>query len=143
MKRIMQKEQHYRSRRSFLKSAAIAAAGCAVMKTGNAKGQSTSMKPLFDGKTLDGWIQVQNSATSFSGNDIVDASGLAKKLLDKPDPASAFINDQLDETTRASLAAIVTGSGDIKAARSALAKNLNRIISNGSIYEPKRFEHVV
>src|SRR5215472_1660210 len=140
----MQKEQpQYRSRRSFLKSAVIAAAGCVVIKTGQSKGQSTPLKPLFDGKTLDRWIQVQNSATSFSGNDIIDPAGLAKKLSDKSDPVSAFLSDLLDETGKTSLTTVATGTGDMKQARSGLAKNLTRIISSSSVYEAKRFQHIV
>ena len=125
----MQKQRQYRNRRSFLKSAAIVAAGWFVNKTGQAEGQSSSMRPLFDGKTLDGWIQIQNSATSFSGNDIIDPAGLAKKLSDKSDPVSAFLSDLLDETGKTSLTTVATGTGDMKQARSGLAKNLTRIIS--------------
>jgi hypothetical protein len=140
----MQKEKTQCSnRRSFLKAVAVVAAGCLVNKTGQAEGQSTSMRSLFDGKTLDGWVQVQNSATSFSGNEIVDAPGLAKKLSDKSDAVSAFLSNLLDETGKTSLTSIATGTGDTKQARSALAKNLTRIISTGSLYETKRFQHVV
>jgi 3-keto-disaccharide hydrolase len=140
----MLKEQPlYRNRRSFLKSAAILAAGCLASKTCQGESQWSSMRPLFDGKTLDGWIQIPNSATSVSGNDIVDPAGLAKKLSDKSDPVSAFLSDLLDETGKASLTTIATGTGDMKQERSALAKNLTRIISSGSLYEAKRFQHVV
>jgi len=139
----MQKQRQYRNRRSFLKSAAIVAAGWFVNKTGQAEGQSSSMRPLFDGKTLDGWIQIQNSATSFSGNDIIDPAGLAKKLSDKSDPVSAFLSDLLDETGKTSLTTVATGTGDMKQARSGLAKNLTRIISSSSVYEAKRFQHIV
>ena len=133
----------YGNRRSFLKSAAIVAAGCLMNKAGKAEAQSSSMRPLFNGKTLDGWIQAQNSATSFSGNDIVDPAGLARKLSDKSDPVSAFLSDLLDDAGKTSLTIITTGTGDMKQAKSALAKNLTRIVSSGSLYEAKRFQRVV
>ena len=57
------------------------------------------MTPLFDGKTLDGWIDQENSANQFDGGDIKDVSGFAKKLVAKSDPVSACLNEKLGKRT--------------------------------------------
>src|SRR5579859_5245143 len=108
----MERETNYPNRRTFLKSAVIAAAGCVITKSGEAKKKSDAATALFDGKTLDGWIQVQNNATSFGGGDIADLAGFAKKLADKSDPVSAFLSDQLDEPVKSGLAAYSPSTTD-------------------------------
>src|SRR5262245_46796525 len=45
----------------------------------------------FDGKSLEGWVQEPINATAFSGGDIVDAPGLAGKLVAQSDPDSAYL----------------------------------------------------
>jgi hypothetical protein len=99
-------------------------------------------KVLFDGKTLDGWIQLQNSATSFSGGDIIDLLALARKITLKADPQSAFLNAELDESLRADLSGYSLQASDAKATAGALAKNLTKIILNGTIYDRDRFQNV-
>jgi len=138
----MQKETNYQNRRTFLKFAVIAAAGCIITKPGEAKKKSDATTTLFDGKTLDGWIQVQNSATSFGGGDITDLASLAKKLADKSDGVSAFLSDQLDDPVKSGLAAYSPSNTDVKAVRSGLAKNLTKIISSAALYEKTRFKNV-
>src|SRR5262249_25232294 len=133
----MRKPADLPSRRRFLKWAAIAAAGCATARSAEAKARS---RALFDGKTLDGWIQVQNSATSFGGSDIIDIPAFANKLAARSDSVAAFLDDQLDDPVKGSLAGYSDPNIDIKAARSALAKNLNRIIGSSSLYDKSRFQ---
>jgi hypothetical protein len=119
----------------------MATAGCNILRTGSADVQANATVPLFDGKTLDGWIQIQNSETSFSRNDIADLTGFAKKLSEKSDGVSAFLNGELDDVAKTDLVADAA-STDLKAMKSALAKNLTKIISNTSIYGKARFQHV-
>ncbi len=130
------------NRRFFLKTATVAAVGCAAANLCKLEAHSSTTKSLFDGKTLDGWVLAQNSATSFSGNDIADLPGFAKKLSEKSDSLSAFLNDQLDDNARSALATASSGTGDAKQERSVLAKNLSRIISTGSVFDPKRFKGI-
>jgi len=49
----------------LVKLAGITVAG-SVVGVGNAHGEAPKAISLFDGKTLDGWIQIENSATSLS-----------------------------------------------------------------------------
>src|ERR1700690_2988532 len=62
------------------------------------KSQAATVTSLFDGKTLDGWIDQENSANQFGGGDIKDLNAFAKKLLAKSDSVSAFLNGKLGET---------------------------------------------
>jgi hypothetical protein len=137
----MQRKTDYRNRRTFLKLA-VAAAGCTITSAGHAENPASATTTLFDGKTLDGWIQVQNSATAFGSEDIADLAAIAKKLTDKSDAVSAFLSDQLADALKSDLAAYSPGSANFKAVRSALGKNLNKIISGGSLYEKTRFQNV-
>ena len=121
----------------------MAAASCLIPSYGRAEAERGRQKVLFDGKTLNGWIQMENSATSFSGNDILDLPALAKSIVTKIDNISAFLNGALDDAVRLDLSASLSPNPpDPKATRSALAKNLNKIISGVPVYEKTRFERV-
>jgi 3-keto-disaccharide hydrolase len=100
------------------------------------------MVSLFDGKTLDGWIQLPINSTTFSASDITDMVSFAKKLSEKSDAVSAFLNDRLDEPIKTDLAAYSATSTTAKAVKSALVKSLNKIISGESIYDENRFQNV-
>jgi hypothetical protein len=100
------------------------------------------MKPIFDGKTLDGWIQAPPAPNTFSSNDVTNVANLARKLADKSDPIAAFLNAQLDEPAKAALAAFSPTVADARPTISVLVRNLNRILAGASIYEPARFERV-
>lgn len=138
----MQKPADFHNRRMLLKWAAIAALGCATPGAAETKVRSHAGKTLFDGKTLDGWLQVQNSATSFGGGDIVDPAALARRLAARSDAVAQFLDGQLDDSVKSSLASYSDPNTEIKAARSALAKNFNRIIGASSLYDKPRFQNV-
>jgi hypothetical protein len=127
---------------------------------------AATVTSLFDGKTLDGWIDQENSADQFDGGDIKNVSGFAKKLVAKSDPVSAFLSDKLGETNIALLADYLASPSNSvvvsmeqpstnstakkpkapptkeKVASSVLVKNLNKIISSGAVYDPARFQNV-
>jgi hypothetical protein len=90
---------------------------------------------LFDGKTLHGWNQIENSTTSLSAGGMTDAAAFALKLTSASDPVSVFLRDRLQDSLKTDL----TG----KAAIAALVKDLNQIIAGPSIYDPVRFGSVV
>jgi hypothetical protein len=100
-----------------------------------------AMTPIFDGKTLDGWIQSPINY-NLAGSDISDLGAFAKKLVEKADPVSAFLNDQLDDAVKSSLPELSPGATNAKAATSALVKAINKVIAGPSIYEEKRFAGV-
>ena len=109
------------SRRALMKLAGLSIALPAV------DAEPSEPVSLFDGKTLDGWIQIENNATSLSTAAIADEAAFLRKLDEGADPVSAFLRGQLPDRTM--IAAVV--------------KQLNQIISGPSIYEEARFRNVV
>src|SRR6185369_13042910 len=103
---------------------------------------SPMTKSLFDGSTLDGWIDQENNAATFSAGDIKDFPGFAKKLLDKTDDVSVFLNRHLDETLKAQLADYSPAATNAKSIRSALVKSLNNTIATTPVYDEARFKQV-
>src|SRR4051812_26297706 len=55
-----------------------------------------AMKPIFDGQSLDGWIQAPDAPIRFATEDVKDFSALAKRLTVKADPVAAWLAGQLD-----------------------------------------------
>ncbi len=124
-----------------MKLAGITVAG-AVVGVGNTEGAASSAIPLFDGKTLDGWIQIENSATALASGGITDPAAFAGKLTNGSDALSVFLRGRLQDSVKADLAAYSASHENAKAAISALVKDLNEVISGPSIYEPARFSDV-
>jgi 3-keto-disaccharide hydrolase len=130
-------------RRRFLGSAILAAAGYAMLPCETTRAERDRTLRLFDGETLDGWIQVENSTTSFSGSDISDLTALAKSILEKTNGVAAFLNGSFDDPTRNALTDYPSSHAiDPKTARSTLAKALNAIISGPLVYDKARFQGV-
>jgi hypothetical protein len=104
-----------------------------------------AMRPLFDGRTLAGWIQMPPAPLTISGSEIGDLPALAKKLREQPDALSRFIAGQFDAAAVTALATYEQTPSDKTArdAAAAIARTLNRLITaGGSLYEPERFAHV-
>jgi hypothetical protein len=102
-------------------------AGAAAACSWTADGQPPSAVPLFDGKTLDGWIQVENNATSLSTATLANPEAFLAKLLNAPDAVSVFLRGRLQ---------------DQKAATGAVVKEINQILAGPSIYDKQRFAGV-
>src|SRR5215471_17208608 len=90
------------NRRTFVKLAGITAAG-AIVGVSTAEGKPSKPKAisLFDGKTLKGWAQIENSATSLGGSGISDPAALAAKLTNGTDAVSVFLRGQLPDSLKA------------------------------------------
>jgi hypothetical protein len=110
------------TRRDLLKAAAGASA------IGIAAAAAPSAVSLFDGKTLAGWIPLENGATSVPGADILDAASLAKKLTEGTDAMSVFLRGRLSQVMRADLASYSPDSTNAKAVISGLTKDLNQLL---------------
>src|SRR5579872_3836051 len=130
----MKAETKHLSRRTFVQLASITAVGlvAGVQKT---YGESPKTVALFDGNTLDGWMQIENSATALSGGGITDPAVFAGKLASGADAISVFLRGQLQDSVKADLAAYSAASANAKAVISALVKNLNQVLSGPSIYD--------
>jgi hypothetical protein len=90
-----------------------------------------AMKPIFDGRTLDGWIQAPPAPLTFSSSDIVHANALANKLA-----------ATLDAPTQAALVASSTKDDNGKELTSALVKYLNGLVTGPSLRDNARFRSV-
>jgi hypothetical protein len=97
---------------------------------------------LFDGKTLDGWVDQENSATSLSVDAIADLGTLASKLTTGTDAVSVMLRAKLEPLVRVDLASYSAANANAKALLSATVKDLNQVIAGPSIYEAARFSGV-
>jgi len=106
--------------------------------------QLNRMTPIFDGRSLQGWIDQENNAGSLSAGNITNFDAFAKKLNEKSDAVSALLNGRLEETNRSLLADYCSGANtNTRAIRSAVVKNLNAIIASGPFYAEEPFKKIV
>ncbi len=112
----------------------------AIAGAGNTRAETVS---LFDGKSLDGWMQIENNATSLSSGAITDPAAFVARLAKGSDAVSAYLNGRLDDSVKAGLASYSPSSENAKTVISALVKDLNQIISGPPIYDRARFRKVV
>jgi hypothetical protein len=130
------------TRRTLVKMAGITVAG-SVAGFGRAQREPSRAVSLFDGKSLDGWIQIENSATSLSSAGITDAAGFAARLMNGTEALSVFLRGRLQDAVKTDLASYSASDANAKTVISALVKDLNQVISGPSIYEEARFRNVV
>ena len=123
------------TRRDFVSLAGITAASL----TRPANAQSIS---LFDGKSLDGWIQSENSATAFAAAGITDPVGFAAKLANSQDAVSGLLRGRLQDSVKIDLAAFAATNSNGRGTIAALVKDLNQLISGPSIYDPTAFRGI-
>ena len=136
---MTKRRRSFLSRREFVGLAAMMTAGCAMTSNVFAGSVDGRKMRLFDGKTLKGWLQIENDATSLSSGQISDQAGFVHQLANGADGVSVFLRGQLDETVKASLVTFAASDPGAKATLSALVKNLNQIIAGPSIYAKARF----
>lgn len=128
------------NRRQLLKLSGACAAGFLPGARALTGGEN---KILFNGKTLDGWLQIENSATMLPGSGIADPQAFVHKLSAGQDPVSAYLRDRLPDSLKSDLAAYASSNPDAKAVLSALVKELNQIISGPSVYTGGGFNGIV
>jgi hypothetical protein len=130
------------TRRAFLRTAAYGAVGSTLRHEVKLKAEKIAFLPLFDGKTLNGWIQAQNSSTAFSSEDMMDPASLGSALIAKSEAVPAFLADQLTDALKTALASYSTSGGDASALKGPLARNLTKIIAGDPLYDASRFQNV-
>ena len=127
------------TRRVALRLAGAVAAG-AVTRHGYSAESAVS---LFDGKTLNGWLQIENNATSLSSGGITDPTAFVDKLTTGSDAVSVYLRGRLPGSVKADLASYSPSSENAKAVINALVKDVNTVLSGSSIYDAARFRGVV
>src|SRR5262249_44886373 len=133
----MRNNQDLLSRRCLMK---LAAAGTplAAVRSARAAGPVS----LFDGKTLQGWLQIENNAVSLSAAGITEPGRFAERLSKDTDPLAIYLRGGLQPSVRTDVAAYSPSAANAKAVVSALAKDLNAVINGASIYDRARFAGV-
>jgi hypothetical protein len=130
------------SRRRFVGLAGGAAASSVVATNMWAEATGGPVA-LFDGRTLEGWNQLENNATSLSSGEIADPGVFANRLATSTDAVSTFLRSDLDDSVKAGIASYSASGANWKATISALVKELNQVIAGPSIYDAARFRGVV
>src|SRR4029079_12981348 len=85
-------------------AAADSAAAASTTENTSSAARPASMRKLFDGVTLDGWIQEPIYTINLAGGDISDLLGLARALNDKSNELSKVIYEQLDDSVKSAMA---------------------------------------
>ena len=98
--------------------------------------------PLFDGRTLDGWLQIENSATTLGTGGILDTAELARKLATGSDPVSDFLRTGMTAGLRADLPVNSPSAENARAVIAALLKYLNQQIAGPPLYDAARFHGI-
>ncbi len=102
-----------------------------------------AMIPIFNGRTLDGWIQAPVAPFRFAGEDVKDFAALAGRLAASADAVAAFLASQFDDAGKAALAPQTPGSPAARAAQSAVLRNLNRVVTAGaSVFDEAHLKDV-
>jgi hypothetical protein len=97
---------------------------------------------LFDGKTLDGWIQVENNATNLSTGSILDRAGFVERLAHGQDPMSVFLRGQFDDLVKIDLSTYAASNANAGALFSAMVKQINRVLAGPTIFAADRFRDI-
>ena len=139
----MRTDTTHLSRRGFIRLVGSSVVGCSVADLSEWDGESSSAIALFDGKTLDGWSQIENSATSLSSSGVTDQIAFGSKLASGQDAVSVFLRGRLEDAVRTDLATYSSSNANAKAVMSAVVKDLNQIISGPLIYDKARFAKAV
>src|SRR5690349_4707956 len=104
------------SRRACLSLTAVAAV--------RAQQPPTRPTPLFDGSSLDGWIQAENGAYSLSTAGVVDVTAFAAKVAKATDQVSIYLRSRLPAASATDLAAYDPAAPNAKGVIAALLKGL-------------------
>jgi hypothetical protein len=99
-------------------------------------------KSLFDGKTLDGWIQAENNAATLSTGSILDAAAFTTRLANGQDPVSAFLRGQLDNLVKIDLSTYAASNSNAAALLSATVKQINQVLAGPAIFTASRFNGI-
>jgi 3-keto-disaccharide hydrolase len=104
------------------------------------------LTPLFDGRTLAGWIQDPPYPVAFSGSDVTDLPALVRRLTGPPDALTEMVGLRRDPAASAALAEFAAhgpqSAGPRSPLRKALVKLLNRLVKGPVLDRAGRFQGV-
>jgi hypothetical protein len=129
------------SRRTFAHLAgAIAGVGVTAISEATAAPPATAS--LFDGKTLNGWVLLENTVYRVSRYDISDSAIFIGKISKGADPVSGFVRSAMTESLRNNLSTYSAGTPQANVTLPALVNELNQLLTGPSIYDTARFRDV-
>lgn len=100
------------------------------------------MTPLFDGRTLDGWIQAPPYPLAISGSEILDPAALAQSMIRHFDPLATLLEAQLEERDRPVFQKFAVDGMGSRELANGVARALNRLINGPALYDEPRFAKV-
>ena len=115
--------------------------GIATLAAVRAQQPATRPAPLFDGNSLDGWIQAENAAYSLSTAGIADVPAFAAKVAKGTDQVSIYLRSRLPAAAIADVAAYDPAAPSAKAVLAALLKGLEPVLAGPLIYNRERFQN--
>lgn len=132
------------SRRAFVKMGATAIPVLAGSRGWSAQQQkrTRATENLFDGKTLNGWIQVENNATSLSASSILDPVAFTARLAHGQDPMSVFLRGQFDDRLKSDLSTYAASNANATALLSSIVKQINQVLGGPLIFTADRFRAI-
>ncbi|HZL27780.1 MAG TPA: family 16 glycoside hydrolase [Acidobacteriaceae bacterium] len=104
--------------------------------------RARSATSLFDGKTLHGWIQIENNDTKLSVGAIVDPAAFTARLAHGQDPICVFLRAQFDSLVKIDLTTYAASNANAAALLSAVVKQINQVVAGPSIFTPDRFREI-
>lgn len=101
------------------------------------------MIPIFDGRTLDGWIQAPIAPVRFAAEDVRDAASLARRISRRIDPVATFLAEHFDAEANLAITEILASPTASRQGVGVILRSLNRIVSGGqSLFSEERFSQV-
>jgi hypothetical protein len=119
---------------------AIAGVGVAAISDGMAAPPATVS--LFDGKTLNGWVLLENTVYRVSRYDISDSAIFIGKIANSTDPVSGFVRSAMTESLQKDLSTYSAATPQANVTLPALVNELNQLLTGPSIYDAARFRDV-
>jgi Domain of Unknown Function (DUF1080) len=129
------------SRRTFAHVAG-AIAGVGIVAISEAMAAPPAIVPLFDGKTLNGWVLLENTVYRVSRYDITDPAVFIGKIAKGTDPVSGFVRSAMTESLQNNLSTYSAGTPQANVTLPALVNELNQLLTGPSIYDAVRFRGV-
>jgi hypothetical protein len=129
------------SRRTFARFAGTLA-GVGGLAVSEAMAGPPAPVSLFDGKTLNGWVLLENTVYRVSRYDITDSAIFIGKIAKGTDPVSGFVRSALTESLQKNLSTYSAGNPAAQVTLPALVNELNQLLSGPSIYDAVRFREV-
>ncbi len=132
------------TRRGFVRMGAMAILAMARIRdlSSQQKLERGSRRSLFDGKSLEGWIQVENNATALSAASIADPEAFTARLAHGREPLSVCLREQLDNLVKIDLNTYDAANPNAAALLRATVTEISQVLRGPTIFTEERFRGV-